>query len=130
MINRERLYEAFGEIIYVVAMADGLIQPEETKALEDILQNHEWAKDIQWSFEYEADHMRDPSDIYKKALNTFIENGPDAAYESLFEILEEVAKASGGMDSEEASTLIDFDVDLRNQLIKDIEKHDLLSREG
>jgi len=32
-INKEKLYEAFGELIYVVAMADGEIQETEVAAL-------------------------------------------------------------------------------------------------
>ena len=50
--NQEKLYEAFGELLYVVAMADGLIQEEELSALDEVLKGHPWAADIQWSFNY------------------------------------------------------------------------------
>ena len=40
----EKLYEAFGELIYVVAMADGVIQKEEVEAVK--LVSMEAFKDI------------------------------------------------------------------------------------
>lgn len=36
-INKEKLYEAFGELIYVVAMADGEIQETEVAALKNAI---------------------------------------------------------------------------------------------
>ena len=38
--NQEKLYEAFGELLYVVAMADGMIQEEEIETLENVLSEH------------------------------------------------------------------------------------------
>lgn len=46
----EKLYEAFGELLYVIAMADGLIQENEITALEQVLAENPWAADIKWSF--------------------------------------------------------------------------------
>lgn len=126
MVNKERLYEAFGEIIYVVAMADGIVQKEELEQLEKMLANHPWAKIIKWSFDYELEKKNDPKNIYKKALYTLVEHGPDKEYELLFNLLEEIAKASDGLDREEAEVLIDFDMDLRSQFLRDLEKNNLL----
>ena len=53
MADLDKLLEAFGELLYVVAMADGMIQEEEVAALEKVLADHPWASDIKWSFDYE-----------------------------------------------------------------------------
>jgi hypothetical protein len=57
MDNKIYLYDAFGELIFLVAMADSLIQPEETAALDKILANHPWTS-----------KNNDPEDIYKKVI--------------------------------------------------------------
>ena len=50
-INKEKLYEAFGELIYVVAMADGEIQDTEIVALKKLVSEHLLGADIKWSFD-------------------------------------------------------------------------------
>ena len=40
MVSKTRLYDAFGELIYAVAIADGLIQEEETAVIERTLADH------------------------------------------------------------------------------------------
>ena len=67
-MNKERLYDAFGELIYALAMVDGLIQPSEIEALAKILKGHPWASQIKWSFNYEVKKGIDINDIYEKAL--------------------------------------------------------------
>ena len=39
MTETERLFEVFGELLYAIAMADGVIQKEELSALEEIVEN-------------------------------------------------------------------------------------------
>ena len=40
MISRDRLYQTFGELLYVIAMSDGVIQEKESEVLEEILKAH------------------------------------------------------------------------------------------
>ena len=124
-VSKERLYDAFGELIYVIAKSDGLIQDTENEALSTILQDHPWASAIQWSFNYEQKRDHDPKKIYEKAIGTLIQNGPDPEYDALIEFLEEIAKASDGMSSAEADAIIDFEADLRKKFLEDIEKYKL-----
>ena len=37
MVSKTRLYDAFGELIYTVAIADGIIQEDEVKIIEERL---------------------------------------------------------------------------------------------
>jgi uncharacterized tellurite resistance protein B-like protein len=122
MENLERLYDAFGELIYVVAMADGLIQKEEYETLEKILKSHPWAKEVKWSFDYEKSHNNSVEELYKKVLTICHEYGPRQEYHYLLEILEEVAKASDGVDESERNIINKFTTELTEWFKRDIEK--------
>lgn len=121
MSNKEKLYDAFGELVYIVAMTDGIIQPEEKKALHDIIANHEWASEIEWSFNYEVEKHQEIDYLYKKVLDYCHQNGPDPEYKFLIEILEAVAQASTHKDDEKQ--IIDkFTFELTERFKKDIDK--------
>ncbi len=119
-MNKEQLYEAFGELIYAVAKADGLVQDEEVQALQDILQQHAWAQEVEWSFNYEVKNQKDINDAYERAVDTFREYGPTPEYEYLIEILEKVAQASDGIDSKEEKIIQGFQDDLKTRFINDL----------
>ena len=67
MISQARLYDAFGEIIYAVAIADGLIQKEEVKVIEERLAQFSWGNDAKWSFNWERKKETELKDAYLKA---------------------------------------------------------------
>lgn len=123
MVSKEKLYDAFGELIYAVAKADGLIQVEEKLMLEKILAEHPWASQIHWSFDYESKKDMDPEESYKKALDIFKEHGPDPDYVYLLEILEKVAAASDGIDADEQKVIDSFQSDLYKRFVQDAEKN-------
>ncbi len=125
-MNKERLYDAFGELIYALAMADGLIQPEEIQALDTILQGHPWASQIKWSFNYEAAKNLDLKDVYKKALDAFTQHGQDEEYAYLIDVLQRVAKASDGIDEAEQEMIEQFQQDLKHNFIIEMEKRKLV----
>lgn len=102
MVTKEKLYEAFGELIYAVAKADGVVQGEEVAVLEHILRNHSWAKDIVWSFKYETQKDNSVDYVYDKAMDIFKEHGPSSEYEHLMSILKALAEASHHTSASEA----------------------------
>ena len=111
-VNKERLYEAFGELIYVLALADGNIQNVEKEALEQLVKAHPLGADLKWSFDYEVKKESNAKDIYQKVLNTCQAYGPTKDYLLLIDLLEKVATASNGIDSEEQSVIDSFQHDL------------------
>jgi len=128
MSNKEKLYEVFGEMVYVVAMSDGIIQAEEKDALGKILADHPLAQEIEWSFNYEINKHNDPEYLYNRVLNYCHQNGPDPEYQFLIEILEAVAKASP--DSENEKKVIDrFTYELTERFKKDIDKLNARNKE-
>ncbi len=120
MTPKERIYDAFGELVYLVAKADGLIQPTEVEALENILRGHPKAKQIKWSFDYERQHKNDLEGLYQKVIDRCRENGPDPEYQFLVEMMEDVARASAGIDKEEEGVIDGFVHDLTERFKEDI----------
>jgi hypothetical protein len=126
MVSKTRLFDAFGELIYAVAIADGMIQPEEIKKLEDLLSGHPWASEIQWSFDYELKNKNDLKDTFQKALETLKENGPFEDYNYLVEIIEKIAASSEGIDKKEEIIIKDFQQSLRDHFLEFLDENGLL----
>jgi len=120
MKDKKELYEAFGQLVYVVAIADGLIQKEEVHVLEEIIKDHPWACHIKWSFVHEIEQEEDIDTLYKKVLNFCHKHGPDPEYKFLFEILEKIALANEGMDKVEEAIITKFIFDLQQRFKKDL----------
>ncbi|BDS12563.1 TerB family tellurite resistance protein [Aureispira anguillae] len=120
--NQEKLYEAFGELLYVVAMADGLIQESEISALEKVLATHPWAADIKWSFEYERKKQSSVEEVYAKVLDYCTYVGPQAEYQNMLDVMDAMAKASEGIDENEQKVINTFVHTLTERFRNDIEK--------
>ncbi len=129
MVEKKRLYDAFGEMIYVLAMADGKVQVEEMDALEAELMKHPWAEEIEWSFNYERKRGNDVKEVYKKAMQTFVDYGPAQEYKRLLEIMEYVAAASNKIDPQELEMILSFQYDFKVQLKKDLQSRRLISED-
>ncbi len=122
MNKLDKLYETFGELLYVLAKADGIIQDEEIEALHKLLGNHPWAKDVEWSFNYEKDHNNDIDMVYKKVIDYCAEYGPTPEYKDFIDVMTHVANASSGIDAEEQKIINSFTNDLTERFKNDIER--------
>ncbi len=116
-MQKERLFDAFGELIYAFAMADGNVHEEEVRALESHLENYEGAKSVSWSFNYSIGKEISLNDAYKKAFNACVNIGPISDYEFLFELLDKVAEIDGVQQSEK-DLIVKFKTDLRDEFMK------------
>lgn len=125
-MNKEKLYEAFGELIYAIAKADGLIQEEEISALEEILKNHPWAKDVKWSFDYEVKKQNPFEEVFAKALDTFQQYGPSNEYVELMGVIEEIAKASKGVDDKEKEMMQTIQVNMMEIFMQELKARKLI----
>jgi hypothetical protein len=113
MAKLEKIYEAFGELIYSIAKSDGDIQKEEKEELLKVIKDHKWAYDIIWSFDYENEKNRlSVKDAFTKAMNVFKQHGPFAEYEQFILVLEKVAGAFQGINSEEMALITNFRTEL------------------
>ncbi len=121
MVSRDRLYQTFGELLYVIAMSDGVIQKEEVQALEEILKAHPRGQEIKWSFDYESDNQNDIETLYKKVIEVFSDNGPDEEYDFMIYALTRIAEATDGIDSKEEKIIKSFSKDLLKRFKKDID---------
>ena len=122
MVSKDKLYEAFGELLYAVAIADGEVQAEELQVLHETLRSHPWAASIEWSFNYEQQKAHTVEHAYRKAIDIFKENGPDAEYPFFAEVLNLVAQAHRGTaEASEQEIINNFTKDLTEQFRKDLE---------
>ena len=121
-----QLHDAFGELIYAVALADGHIQAEETAKLKELLANHPWGKDIQCSFDYETRKGRDVREAYDKALLVLKDHGPDPEYAFLVEVVNAIAEASGGVDAKEKAMIDGFQESLYQHFLDYMDEHRLI----
>lgn len=112
--SKEQLYDAMGELIYALAMADGIIQSEELSELEKLLLSHPWSASIKWSFDYEQQKNNPLDFAYNKALQTCKDYGPSEEYAFLMEVLKNIAEASNGVVKEEAQLINRFKEELTN----------------
>jgi uncharacterized tellurite resistance protein B-like protein len=126
MIKRERLYDAFGELIYAIAIADGKVQKEEIETLEELLSRHPWAMEIKWSFNYEQNKHHSVEEAYKRAIDVCKENGPDPEYKYLLDVMEQVAEAFGGIIPQEQEIIDNFKYDLYRRFEQDLHTHKLV----
>lgn len=122
MSAQDRLYDALGEIAYAIAKADGLIDQDEISRLTKILEKHPWASNIKWSFNYEWLRDEDAETIYKKAITRCIEHGPSEDYKEFIDLMNEIAKASNGVDSSEQDMINSFSIDLIKGFQTEIDK--------
>ena len=127
MVSKTRLLDAFGELIYAVAIADGVIQPEEIETLNKLLEGHPWANEVQWSFDYELKNQNDLKATYQKALDTLKENGPFEDYHNLVNIIEQIAASSDGIEKSEQTIIEDFQHSLREHFLKFLDENSLLT---
>lgn len=126
MSDKSRLYDAFGELIYAVCLADGIIQPEEIEKIKEVLRNHPWGSEIEWSFNYEARKKNNPKETFDKAIEILKNHGPDSEYVFLVEILEQIASASDGIVPEERAVIDGFQQSLRDHFILFLDEYDLI----
>ncbi len=122
MTEEERLYDIFGELLYVLAMADGVVQDEEVAALDKLLENHKWAQSIKWSFDYEVAHHSDVEAVYNKVLHFCHHHGPSPVYADFISAMTKIAKAANGVEDSEKKIISSFSSDLIARFQKDIDE--------
>ena len=127
MVKKERLYDAFGELIYSIAMADGEVQKEEVQALEFLLSQHPWAKEIKWSFNYENEKKHSTEESYQKAIEICKQNGPDPEYKYLLDVMRMVAESFDGIVPQEKKIIDNFRDDLHKRFLDEMSSNKLAS---
>lgn len=121
MTDQEKLYETLGELLFVIAKADGVIQDEERGALTKLLKNHSWARDIEWSFNYEESKQPSIEELYDKVIIACHRIGPSLIYTEFISSMNAIADASSGVDEDEDGIIKSFSADLIKRFSEDID---------
>lgn len=119
MTDEEKLYETMGELLYAVAKADGVIQEDEKTSLQNLLKDHKWKNQINWSFNYEVSKQKSVEEVYSKVITVCDRIGPSPLYKEFIEAMEIVANANNGVDENEAKVMNSFSADLIERFRKD-----------
>ncbi len=122
MRKEEKLYEIFGELLYAIAKADGVIQQSEKETLVQLLKNHSLGSEILWSFEFEESHNSSVEEIYNKVINFCHVYGPAPQYEEFRIAMKIVAEASNGITERESKLINSFSIDLMERFQRDTDK--------
>lgn len=122
MTDTEKLYETLGELLYVIAKADGVIQESERNVLKEFLQKHNYAYEINWSFKYEDSNQNSVEDLYQKVISVCSRIGPSPIYTEFIEAMQLIANADDVLDVSESKIINSFSLDLIERFQKDIGK--------
>ncbi len=122
MTQKERLYDKFGELLYVIAHADGIIDRAEKDALLDLLKEHEWAKEIKWSFDYASDNNWDVEKTYQSVIFFCHEYGPAPEYTEFISSMKTIADAVKSTNDSEDKYINSFSKDLIERFQKDLDE--------
>lgn len=119
MKKEEKLYEVLGELLYTVAIADGVIQAEERTALQSLFKKHPYGKEVRWSFEYEENRNSTLEETYNKVINFCHGYGPTSVYTEFIKSMQLIAEAADGVDPNESKVMQSFSADLIKRFKKD-----------
>ena len=122
MKKEEKIYDVLGEMLYVVAMADGVIQTEEVDALQKFFASHSMGEEVIWSFEYEESHKTELEIVYNKVIDFCHNYGPSPVYVEFIEAMKVIAKAADGINEQESKYINSFSADLLERFQRDADK--------
>ena len=106
-LNKE-LLNTFGRIIYAVAKTDGEVQDSEVAVIQNVIDNNEWAQEVELSFEVERELDEDADVIFDKAISLFKFNEIRDHYVEFVDLLEQIAEAHDGIVNEEERLIDKF----------------------
>lgn len=100
--------DAFGKIIYAVAKADGEVQDSEAEVIRSVIDNDEWAQEVELSFEIERELDQNAEEIFDHAIELFKFQEIGGHYAEFIELLEKIADAHDGIVKEEKEMIDRF----------------------
>ena len=100
--------DTFGKIIYAVAKADGEVQESEIEVIRAVIDNHEWAQEVELSFEIERELDEDADEIFANAMELFKFDEVQGHVDDFIDLLEKIADAHDGIVPEEKALIDKF----------------------
>ena len=107
MYSKEKIYDAFAELIYAVVIADGKITQKEEEVISKVIKEHSIKLDIQKYFDSKVKNIS----VAQSFMNTFEvckQHGNDSEYPFLLKILEDISQVSEGLNKDEDNLLSEF----------------------
>ncbi|UXP31795.1 TerB family tellurite resistance protein [Reichenbachiella agarivorans] len=105
---QKELIDTFGKILYAVAKCDGEVQEEELAIIHQVIDENQWAQELELSFEVEREMGTDPIELFEESMEVFDRHDVRVHYEQFLDLLENVAEAHGGIVSQERALIDQF----------------------
>ena len=107
--------DVFGKILYAVAMADGEVQQEELDELKRIVEEDNWAKEIELSFNEALGLQMDPKIVFYKNIRIFKTLETEEYIPYFINLMERIAEAYDGIIPEEKELITTFCEHYKNE---------------
>ncbi len=105
----EEVLDTFGRIIYAIAKSDGEVQEEEVRVIHEVIDNHEWAQELELSFAIEKELDTDFNAVFEDAMAVFeTYDNLKEHFEEFLDLLEKIAEAHDGIVDEERELIERF----------------------
>lgn len=110
----ESVYDAFARMIYAIVIADGVIDKDEKKIIEDKVKGKEIESFLNHYIESEEEHFIIES--YQNLLHACRDFGPSNEYSSLIDILNSIKTVSSVIDEDDAEIMDSIISNLKHKL--------------
>ena len=110
----ERVYDAFARMIYSIIIADGVIDEEEKRIIEEQVKGREIEKYLDKYIGSEEEHLIIES--YQNLIYACREYGSSDEYSELIEVLSQIKNVSAVIDEDDAEILESIISNLKQKL--------------
>lgn len=99
----DRVYDAFARMIYAIIIADGVIDKNEKRIIEDHIEGKEIEEHLEKYINSDEEYLIIES--YQNLINACREYGHSEEYSELIEVLIQIKGVSGVIDKDDAEIL-------------------------
>jgi hypothetical protein len=110
----EKVYDAFAKMIYAIVIADGVIDENEKKIIEDKVEGKEIETYLEKYIANGEEHLIIES--YQNLLNACRDFGPSKEYGELIDVLNDIKTVSAVIDEDDAEILDSIISNLKDKL--------------
>ena len=120
MTKKERLFDAFGELLYAVLHSDQNIEDRNTylDIVDQINRKYRITKYIDWNTNYERRNAHSLENAYMRALMACRDNGPDPDYIDLFDLLKYTTSLNKNITEKNSNFIAGFETALKEIFIQ------------
>ncbi|MGB1205882.1 MAG: hypothetical protein ACPG5B_09560 [Chitinophagales bacterium] len=120
MTKKERLFDAFGELLYAIIHTNQNIKDKNTylDITDKIARKYRITRHIDWTVNYERRNAHSIDNAYMRALMACRDNGPDPDYIDLFDLLQYTTNLNKNLTEKDIDLISGFESALKEIFIQ------------